>query len=70
MLCMHPKNGQGIELALNDQIVHSFCKLLSDTSEKANWGLDLKWAKIEPNTDSGPDQSLNGGHYKKITFFC
>ncbi len=60
LLCMHPKNGQGIELALNDQIVHSFCKLLADTSEKASWGLELSWAKIAPSPDFGKnDQGLN-----------
>lgn len=53
LLCMHPKEGQGIELALNDQIVHSLCKLLADTSKKAGWGLDLCWSKIEPK--QGPD---------------
>lgn len=51
VLCMHPKEGQGVELALNDQIVHSLCKLLSDTAKKAEWGLDLNWSKIQPNVD-------------------
>ena len=60
MLSMHPRNGQGIELALNDQIVHSLCKLLADTAEKANWGLELSWSKIEPKIDrGGNDQGLN-----------
>ena len=60
MLCMHPKNGQGIELALNDQIVHSLCKLLADTTDKAKWGLELAWSKIEPNADMGSnEQGLN-----------
>ncbi len=58
LLCMHPKEGQGVELALNDQIVHSFCKLLSDTAKKAEWGLDLNWAKIQPNVDFD-DHGLN-----------
>lgn len=62
LLCMHPKDGQGIELMLNDQIVHSFCKLLVDTCEKANWGLSLTWSKIEPSSSpdpADPDQGLN-----------
>lgn len=60
LLCMHPKDGQGIELALNDQIVHSLCKLLVDTSQKADWGLDLNWSKIKPNVEpEEPDQGLN-----------
>jgi len=59
ILCMAPKSGQGIELALNDQIVHSFCKLLADTSKKAAWRLDLTWSKIEPKTD--PEAPGDGG---------
>lgn len=60
LLCMHPKDGQGIELALNDQIVHSFCKLLIDTTEKAQWDLNLKWSKIEPGDDIGGTSSESG----------
>lgn len=59
LLCMHPKDGQGIELALNDQIVHSFCKLLADTTLKAEWSLDLTWSKIGPQFEPEDDQGLN-----------
>ncbi len=65
LLCMHPKSGQGIELAMNDQIVHSLCKLLLEATRKANWQLNLKWSKLDPkpNADdeaqSSPDQGLN-----------
>ncbi|MEO0414529.1 MAG: hypothetical protein AAF226_06220 [Verrucomicrobiota bacterium] len=57
ILCMHPKSGEGIELAMNDQIVHSLCKLLIDSSEKAKWGLNLNWTKSH-NTQV-PKQGLN-----------
>ncbi len=45
LLCMHPKDGRGIELALNEQIAHSLCKLIRDSAEKAQWGLELSFAK-------------------------
>lgn len=49
MLCMHPEKGEGIELVLNEQIVHSLCKLIVDTAQKAEWNLDLSFG-------SGPNQ--------------
>ncbi len=45
LLCMNPQQGEGIELALNDEIMHSLCKLISDSAVKAGWSLDLKLAK-------------------------
>ncbi|MEM6917191.1 MAG: hypothetical protein AAF491_11555, partial [Verrucomicrobiota bacterium] len=43
LLCMHPEKGQGIEMALNDQILHSLAKLIVDTTGKAGWNLDLRF---------------------------
>ena len=56
MLCMHPEKGQGIEMVLNEQILHSLCKLVQETTRKANWKLDLKFAK--PGEDS--DEAAGG----------
>ena len=42
VLCLHPAKGQGIELALHHGLLHSFCKLVSDTSQHAGWSLDLE----------------------------
>ena len=44
MLCRHPEKGQGIEMVLNDQILHSLCKLIVDTANKADWKLDLRFS--------------------------
>ncbi len=44
LLCMNPQQGEGIELALNEEITHSLCKLVADASAKADWKLDLKLA--------------------------
>ena len=41
ILSMHPENGQGIELALNQILLHSICKLLQDTVAKTDWNIDL-----------------------------
>ena len=41
ILSMHPENGQGIELALNQTLLHSICKLLQDTVAKTDWDIDL-----------------------------
>jgi len=47
ILCIHPTNGQGLELGLNDQILHSFCKLLADCAKTAEWDLPFDFAKAE-----------------------
>ncbi|MEM1441942.1 MAG: hypothetical protein AAGF67_06340 [Verrucomicrobiota bacterium] len=58
LLCMHPEKGQGIEMALNDQILHSLAKLIVDTTGKAGWNLDLRFS---PPTEEGeePPAGLN-----------
>ncbi len=47
ILCLHPSNGQGLEIGLNNQILHSFCKLLSDSAKKADWDLTLDFGRAE-----------------------
>ena len=54
LLCMHPEKGQGIEMALNEQILHSLCKLIIDTTTKAGWSLNLQF--VSP-TDDGEEPS-------------
>jgi hypothetical protein len=43
LLCMHPEKGQGIEIV---------CKLILDTSTKAEWGLNLAFV---PGTGPAPE---------------
>lgn len=50
LLCLHPEKGEGIELALNDQILHSFCQLVVETVNRAGWALDLRFSG--PSSDS------------------
>ena len=41
VLCLHPTNGQGIEFALEPQLLHSLRALLQDGLAKADWDLDI-----------------------------
>lgn len=54
MLCMHPEKGQGIEMVLNDQILHSLCKLIVDTAKKADWKLDLRFTPASEEKGEPP----------------
>jgi len=47
VLSMQPPKGQGIELSLNKQILHSFCKLLHESTNKADWDLNLDFGQAE-----------------------
>lgn len=58
LLCMHPEKGQGVEMALNDQILHSLCKLIIDTSNKAGWQLELKLVE-DTEEDGDASAGLN-----------
>jgi hypothetical protein len=41
ILCMHDDTSKGIEFAISQTLLHSFCKLVSDIAQKAGWDLDL-----------------------------
>lgn len=40
-LGLFPSVGQGIQLTLDDTLLHSLCKVLTDVHRVANWNLDL-----------------------------
>ena len=42
ILCMHPQEGQGIELNMDSKLLHSFRKLLFDGIKSADWDLAPK----------------------------
>lgn len=50
VLCMHPENGKGIELAMNETLLHSFSKLLTDAVSISGWDIELRLP-----ADSGGD---------------
>ena len=41
MLCMYPEQGQGIDLALTQQLLHSISKLFADALQASEWGVDF-----------------------------
>jgi len=54
LLCLHPEQGQGIEMVLNEQIVHSLCQLILDTATKAEWALNLAFVPGTGPASEGP----------------
>ena len=41
VLSLHPEEGQGVELVLNQTLLHSISKLLQDTVKATEWDIDL-----------------------------
>ena len=41
------ENGETIDLKLNTELLHGFCKLLIDLEKRSGWGLDLVMPKTE-----------------------
>jgi len=37
-----PAKGQGVNLNMGNDLIHSFCKLLSDAVDKTDWNLELQ----------------------------
>ncbi|ALG67648.1 hypothetical protein [Beggiatoa leptomitoformis] len=42
LLCLHPKEGAGVDLVLSESMLHSLCKMLSETVKMAEWDLRLQ----------------------------
>lgn len=40
-LGLHPLEGRGLELAMDDKLLHLFCTLLAKAAQSADWHLDL-----------------------------
>jgi len=41
MLCMYPEQGQGIDLALQQQLLHSISKLFADALQASDWDVNF-----------------------------
>lgn len=48
MLCMYPEQGQGIDLALQQQLLHSISKLFADALQTSEWGVDFSLPEHTP----------------------
>ena len=58
ILCMHPQEGQGIELNMDSKLLHSFRQLLTDGIKSADWDLASEMPQA-PDQDSSADRLLN-----------
>lgn len=52
VLCMHPLDGQGVDLAMNDVLLHSLCKLVADLVRQASWDVDATIPGTTPGTEA------------------
>lgn len=62
ILSVQPEKGQGIDLTLDQNLLHSICKLLQDTVAKADWDIDLSQSLASPGmgAEAPPDnRALN-----------
>lgn len=48
ILSIQPEDGQGIDLTLDQNLLHSICKLLQDTVTRADWDIDLSQSLASP----------------------
>ena len=58
-LCLHPLQGTGIEIAMNEGLVHSLSKLVLDLSVTAEWCLDLQIANAPATVVAATPQRIN-----------
>ena len=56
LLCLYPENGQGVEFHFDEMMLHSLCKLLSESTQHAEWGLNLQ---IMTSTIKPTPQQMN-----------
>jgi len=47
ILCVYPEEGNGLELGLNKELLHSFCQLLVNATQKAEWDLKLDFGEAK-----------------------
>lgn len=58
LLVLCPANAQTVQIALTDTLLHSLCKLLADTANKAGWGLSL--TVVAPSSQIGETERYPG----------
>lgn len=55
LMALEAAEGPAIQINMNDQLLHSFMKLLSDAARNAQWGLDLR---LNTETSDAPDHYI------------
>jgi len=48
-----PEQGQGVNVALDEALLHSLCKLLQTVVSSAQWDLELKLPGLAPVPGEG-----------------
>jgi len=57
-LTLLPQDGQGLNLELDEKLVHVFARLLQEAANSADWGLNLQ---VVSGAGSSPDPTAPGG---------
>ena len=47
ILGISPQEGEGVQFGLNNQLMHSICKLIVDATNRAEWDLNLDFGEAE-----------------------
>jgi hypothetical protein len=60
VVAMHPTQGQGMDLAMDSMLLHSFTRLVQGAVSKTDWDIRLELPKAPlPATQSAEGQKLN-----------
>jgi hypothetical protein len=60
VLALLPREGQGVNLVLDDTLLHGLCKLLQDAVETAEWDMKLALPTgFAPGSTDGVPKTLN-----------
>ena len=58
LLTLLPREGKGINVALDEALLHSICELLRNIVAKTDWELKLDWPQAVASAADAP-RSLN-----------
>ncbi len=59
ILSIQPEQGQGIDIAMDQTLLHSICRLIQDTVIKTDWGLDFSKSLTTASTHADGPRVLN-----------
>jgi len=59
VLSLSPREGNGVDLALGDTLLHGFLKLMQDTASKAEWDRTLAVPALAPTVEEVTNRTVN-----------
>lgn len=59
LICFHPTEGQGVEIGMHTDMIHSLCKLIIETTARADWDIDLAVTSLADTARSHTSTTLN-----------